>query len=59
MKWLFYFGAFLLVDWVAKFELEFLLVLCFPTANRKNTYVKSRFICTRGNLDALSVYSSL
>ena len=29
-----YFGAFLLVDWVVKFELQFLLVVYFPTTNR-------------------------
>ena len=36
-----YYEGFLLDDCVVKFELQFLLVLVyFPTTNRKNTYVK-------------------
>jgi len=54
----FYYGAFLLVDWVVTFKLDFLLVVDFlfilqqPIERLKNTYVKSRFIYIRENFDS-------
>jgi len=56
------FRAFLLVDWVVKFEVQFIVYLVHMTQqqigrfeNRKNTCVKSRFICTRENFDSAPV----
>jgi len=65
-----FFRAFLLADWVVKFDLQFLLVVYFATIEfvakisplnqpiatlKHNTYVKSRFICTRENFASASV----